>query len=107
MVERRPERDLRVQTPDLDSGARAHFATFIWVYKLVKEPLQNSETIRKNSGIHATGTTMAAESGGRSVFASILSNVDDGGGAHPLTLTATNASYGLDLEKIGLPGDFY
>ena len=33
-VERRPERDLRVQTPDLERSARVHFADFMSLYKI-------------------------------------------------------------------------
>ena len=34
-VERRPERDLRVQSPDLEGGARVHFADFKSLYKII------------------------------------------------------------------------
>ena len=42
MVERRPERDLRVQTPDLERGARVHFADFISLYK-IRRRVRNQE----------------------------------------------------------------
>ena len=41
MVERRPGRDLRVQTPDLEGGARVHFADFISLYKIAIPPTLN------------------------------------------------------------------
>ena len=54
-VERRPERDLRVQTPDLERGARVHFADFLSLYWISKpkKPTRNPEkwTFRMRSRI--------------------------------------------------------
>ena len=47
MVERRPGCDLRVQTPDLDRGARAYFATFRSVHKILLASVYSSTHIKR------------------------------------------------------------